>query len=84
MGGVGGSYWAICWLFESTYKCCLFGTPFLVYSLYPLTKSVGTELRFCLVRGHMMPTKTSICPNEVVRLEVLRLCFYCGFAVFCF
>jgi len=44
--------------------------------LYPLTKSVNplaTKLRFCLVRPHMMPTKTSVGTNEVVRLEVLRL-----------
>jgi hypothetical protein len=27
----------------------------------------------CLVRGHMMPTKTSAGPKEVVRLEVFRL-----------
>jgi hypothetical protein len=28
---------------------------------------------FCLVLAHMMPTKTSAGPNEVVRLELLRL-----------
>jgi hypothetical protein len=31
--------------------------------------ALGVEV----VRGHMMPTKTSVGPNEVVRLEVLRL-----------
>jgi hypothetical protein len=34
---------------------------------------LATKLRFCLVLPHMMPTKTSVGPNEVVRLEVLRL-----------
>jgi hypothetical protein len=34
---------------------------------------LATKLRFCLVHPHMMPTKTSVGPNEVVRLEVLRL-----------
>ena len=34
----------------------------------------------CLVRPHMMPTKTSAGPNEVVRLEVLRLAPPLGFS----
>ena len=55
----------------STYKCCLFGTPALVYIRE--SNPLATKLRFCLVRPHMMPTKTSVGPNEVVRLEVLRL-----------
>jgi hypothetical protein len=33
----------------------------------------ATKLRLCPVRGHMMPTKTSAGPKEVVRLEFLRL-----------
>jgi hypothetical protein len=33
----------------------------------------ATKLRLCLVLAHMMPRKTSVGPNEVMRLEVLRL-----------
>jgi hypothetical protein len=69
MGGAGGSYWAICWLFYVQLLFIRHSGP----RLYPLIKSVGTKLRFCLVRGHMVPTKTSVGPKEVVRLEVLRL-----------
>jgi hypothetical protein len=36
----------------STYKCCLFGTPALVYIRQP--NPLATKLRFCLVLAHMI------------------------------
>jgi hypothetical protein len=39
MGGAGGSYWAICWLFYVPHKIFRHSGP----RLYPLTKSVGLQ-----------------------------------------
>jgi hypothetical protein len=45
MGGAGGSYWAICWLFHVQVLFFRYSGP----RLYPLTKSVGhqTSLMSC-------------------------------------
>jgi hypothetical protein len=39
MGGAGGSYWAIFWLFYAPYKIFRYSGP----RLYPLTKSAGLQ-----------------------------------------
>jgi hypothetical protein len=52
----------------STYKCCFFGTPALVYIRYP--NPLATKLR--LVLAHMMPKIYPLVQQEAVRLELSR------------
>jgi hypothetical protein len=69
MGGAGGSYWAICWLFYVQVLFIRHSGP----RLYPLTKSVGHQTLFLSCPTTYDAHKTSVGPNEVLRLEVLRL-----------
>jgi hypothetical protein len=77
MGGAGGSYWAIRWLFYVTSHEFYVQVLFFRHSVprfYPLTKSVDRATSAgCLVRGRSYPKPVSVGSYEVVRIEVLRL-----------
>jgi hypothetical protein len=81
MGGAGG-WWLILPIapFAGCSTYYVLRTSAVYSALRPSFISVN-QIRWppnfvyvlCLVRPHVMPTKTSVGPNEVVRLEVLRL-----------
>jgi hypothetical protein len=65
---MGGGWWLIL-----GHLLAILRTSTVYSALRPSPNPLATKLRLCLVLAHMMPTKTSVGPNEVVRLEVLRL-----------
>ena len=68
MGGAGGSYWAICWLFYVQVLFFRHSGP----RLYPLTKSVGHQTSFLSCPSTCDVKKYPLVQKEAVRLEFSR------------